>query len=74
MKNELLTIGPLTVYGYGFMIAVGLLCAWYTAEKRARKLHLAYEHVFYLVVLVVPLAVLRRQRFSSALQSGEVNS
>ena len=21
MKNELLTIGPLTVYGYGFMIA-----------------------------------------------------
>ena len=50
MKNELLTIGPLTVYGYGFMIAVGLLCAWYTAEKRARKLHLAYEHVFYLVV------------------------
>lgn len=30
--------------------AVGLLAAWYTAEKRARKLHLAYEHVFYLVV------------------------
>ncbi len=50
MKNELLTIGPLTIYGYGFMIAIGVLSAWYTAEQRARRLHLAYEHVFYLVV------------------------
>lgn len=50
MKNELLHIGPLTVYGYGFMIAMGVLAAWFVAEQRARKLHLAYEHVFYLVV------------------------
>ena len=27
MKNELLHIGPLTVYGYGFMIAMGVLAA-----------------------------------------------
>ena len=25
MKNELLKIGPLTLYGYGFMIAIGVL-------------------------------------------------
>lgn len=50
MKNELLHIGPLTVYGYGFMIAIGVLAAWFVAEQRARKMHLAYEHVFYLVV------------------------
>ena len=27
MHNELLHIGPLTVYGYGFMIAMGVLAA-----------------------------------------------
>lgn len=50
MKNELLHIGPLTVYGYGFMIAMGVLAAWFVTEQRARRLHLAYEHIFYLVV------------------------
>ena len=34
MKNELLTIGPLTVYGYGAMIAVGILAAWFLADQR----------------------------------------
>ena len=46
MHNELLHIGPLTVYGYGFMIAMGVLAAWFVAEQRARKLNLAYEHYF----------------------------
>lgn len=50
MKNELLHIGPLTVYGYGFMIAMGVLTAWAVAEYRARRQHLAYEHIFYLVI------------------------
>lgn len=53
MKNELLTIGPFTIYGYGLMIAMGILAAYVTAEYRARKLHLAYEHVFYLVLWCV---------------------
>ena len=53
MKNELLTIGPFTMYGYGLMVAMGLLAAYITAEYRARKLHLQYEHVFYLVVWCV---------------------
>ena len=48
MHNELLHIGPLTVYGYGFMIAMGVLAAWFVAEQRARKLKLACEHIFYL--------------------------
>ena len=46
MHNELLHIGPLTVYGYGFMIAMGVLAAWFVAEQRARKLKLACEHNF----------------------------
>ena len=37
MKNELFTIGPFTVYSYGFMIAVGVFAAWLTAEYRAKN-------------------------------------
>lgn len=47
MKNELLTIGSFTVYGYGLMIAIGVLAGWGTAEYRARKLKLDTEHVFF---------------------------
>lgn len=50
MKNELLTIGPLTVYGYGFMIAIGVLAAWLCTELRAKKQNLESEHIFSLVV------------------------
>ena len=50
MKNELLRIGPLTIYGYGFMIAIGVLAAWLVVEQRSRKLQLASEHIFYLVI------------------------
>ena len=35
MKNELLTIGPFTVYGYGLMIAIGIVAGCLTAEYRA---------------------------------------
>lgn len=53
MKNELFTIGPFTVYGYGTMIALGVLAAYLTAEYRARKQKLPYEHVFFLVIWCV---------------------
>ena len=46
MKNELLRIGPFTVYGYGLMIAIGILAAYFTGEYRAKKRKLPYEHVF----------------------------
>lgn len=50
MKNELLTIGPFTIYGYGLMIAVGIIAAYFTAEYRAKKQKLDYEKIFYLVI------------------------
>lgn len=50
MKNELFTIGPLTVYGYGAMIAIGVIAAWIVTEYRARKQKLDSEHVFSLVL------------------------
>ena len=53
MKNELLTIGPFTIYGYGLMIALGIIAAYFTAEYRARRQKLAYEHVFYIAIWCV---------------------
>ena len=37
MKIELFSIGPLTVHGYGFMIALGILCCVAMASYRAKK-------------------------------------
>lgn len=37
MKKELLSIGPLTIHSYGLMIALGVLAAFFLAERRAKK-------------------------------------
>lgn len=50
MKNELLKIGPFTIYGYGLMIAIGVLAAYFVAEKRAEKVGVKKESVFSLVI------------------------
>ena len=61
MKNELLTIGPFTVYGYGLMIGIGVIAAYLTAEMRAKKQGLDNgERVFSLVIWCVIGGILRR--------------
>ncbi|RDU22644.1 prolipoprotein diacylglyceryl transferase [Anaerosacchariphilus polymeriproducens] len=50
MKNELFTIGPITVYGYGLMIAIGIVAAYMTAEYRAKKLNLKYQLIISLTM------------------------
>ena len=50
MRNELLTIGPFTIYGYGLMIALGIIAAYFTAEHRAKKQKMDYDQIFYLVI------------------------
>lgn len=50
MRSELFHIGGLTIYGYGFMIAIGVIAAWLTAVYRAKKQNLSEDHVFYLVI------------------------
>lgn len=37
MKNELLSIGPFTIYGYGLMIGIGIVAAYLVTEYRAKK-------------------------------------
>jgi phosphatidylglycerol:prolipoprotein diacylglycerol transferase len=46
MKNELLTIGPFTVYGYGLMIAIGAISAYLMSEYRAKRKGMQYELIF----------------------------
>ena len=36
MHNELLTIGNITIYGYGLMIAIGILCCFFVLFFYAR--------------------------------------
>ena len=50
MKNELFTIGPFTVYGYGLMIAVGVFSAWLITDYRAKKQRMDRDHVFSLII------------------------
>lgn len=54
MHNELFTIGPFTVYGYGLMIAIGIIAAYYLAEYRAKRIEgLDVERVFGLTCFAV---------------------
>ncbi|MEH2960266.1 prolipoprotein diacylglyceryl transferase [Candidatus Merdisoma sp. JLR.KK006] len=46
MHNEIFTIGPVTIYGYGLMIAIGIFLAYFLAEYRARRIGLDEEAVF----------------------------
>jgi len=46
MKNELLKIGPITIYGYGLMIAIGAISAYLVTEYRAKRKGMQYELIF----------------------------
>lgn len=48
MHNELLHIGPVTIYGYGLMIALGIIAALTIAEIRAKKIGLNTDALYYL--------------------------
>ncbi len=50
MKNDLLTIGSITIHGYGLMIAIGIITAYLVVEYRAKKMNLKQESVFSLVI------------------------
>ena len=55
MYNDLLTIGPVTLHGYGLMTAIGILAAYFSAEYRAKKKGLDSSRIFGLVISCVVL-------------------
>jgi len=50
MHNELFTIGPVTIYGYGLMIAIGILAAFWNTERLAKKAGLDPDPVFNILI------------------------
>jgi len=49
-NNELLQIGSLTVYGYGLMIAIGVVVAYTVGEYRAKKQGLSPDELFWITI------------------------
>ncbi len=55
MHNEIITIGPVTIYGYGLMIGIGVMLAMIIGDKRAKGKGLNGELVYGLTIAVVIL-------------------
>lgn len=53
MKNDLLTIGNLTIHGYGLMIGIGFVAAYLMAESRAKKFGLDEEQLLPLAIWTI---------------------
>lgn len=53
MYNDLFSIGPLTIHGYGLMIAIGILAVYLVGEYRAQKQGLDKDMIFSLVLWCV---------------------
>ena len=53
MKNELLHIGPLTLYGYGLMIGLGILAAWILAGIRAKRQGRTPDQLFSMILWIL---------------------
>ncbi|MBR4163014.1 MAG: prolipoprotein diacylglyceryl transferase, partial [Solobacterium sp.] len=53
MWNDWLKIGPLTIHGYGVMIAIGILVAFWLAEKQAEKYGLEKDRIDNFIFFVI---------------------
>jgi len=58
MYNELFSIGPITIYGYGLMIAIGIIAAYLNTERLAKKAGLDPEPVFNILLIGVGFGIL----------------
>lgn len=51
MYNDILTIGPVTVHGYGLMIAIGILCALFVGLRLSTKKGLDKDQIYNLTFI-----------------------
>lgn len=58
MHNDLFTIGPVTVHGYGLMIAIGIIAAWLTSEYRGKKRGLDTDRIWGVIVCAAVSGIL----------------
>ncbi|MBO5198568.1 MAG: prolipoprotein diacylglyceryl transferase [Lachnospiraceae bacterium] len=54
MYNDLFSIGPFTVHGYGLMIGIGIIVALLVTLRRAKKLGLSEDAVLDIALIAVP--------------------
>lgn len=60
MKNDLFSIGPFTIHGYGLMIALGILACIALGMYRARKRNMSDEAVLDIAILDSSLVFMRK--------------
>lgn len=53
MFNDWLSIGPVTIHGYGVMIAIGILVAAWLAEKLCKERGLDYQNIDTFIIFVI---------------------
>lgn len=53
MHNDILTIGKLTIHGYGLMIAIGILAAVFVAMYRAKRRDMDQEPILDIVLIAM---------------------
>ena len=53
MYNDILTVGPVTIHGYGLMIAVGVICAMIIGIRRAKNREMSADIVMNIGFIVV---------------------
>ena len=53
MYNELFSIGPLTIHGYGLMIGIGVIVAYFWAIKRGAKRDINEDNILSLLLIAV---------------------
>ena len=50
MYNDIVTIGPITIHGYGVMIVIGILTALFVGEARAKRRGLDPDEIWNLTI------------------------
>ena len=58
MKNDLFTIGSITIHGYGLMIGIGIIVAYYLAEYRANKRGMDVDMILSIAICGVVCGIL----------------
>lgn len=58
MYNDLFTIGPVTIHGYGLMIGIGFIVGLFVGDWLAKKKGIDGDHVFSLAIWILILGFL----------------
>ena len=67
MYNEILSIGPVTIHGYGLMIGIGVAVALLLGDYRAKKKGLNGDLIYGLTITTVVLGFLCARVFARAI-------